>query len=177
MPRSNIATDVQLVPFDAQFAKAFASLNYEWIKQYFEVEPEDTRALENPHEYAIQPGGEIFFVLEDGAPVGTVAMVPFKGECSQKEHRGSPQGTLFELAKMAVQPNCQGRGYSKLLMQACIEFAQTSGASEIVLITNDRLKPALGLYEAYGFKAMPVNGDTRYARGNLEMRLQLAATA
>ena len=161
---------VTLVPYHKQFAEAFASLNYEWIKQYFEIEKEDTLALENPHDYAIEPGGQIFFVLEGGEPVGTVAMVPFKGQTGLH-----PQGKVFELAKMAVRPDRQGRGYSKLLMQACIDFARSAGAHEVVLITNDRLKPALALYEASGFQAMPVNGDTRYARGNLEMRLQLAA--
>ena len=58
-------------------------------------------------------------------------------------------------------------------MQACIEFARDKGAAEIVLITNDVLKPALGLYTASGFQPMPANSDTRYSRGNLEMRLRL----
>ena len=58
-------------------------------------------------------------------------------------------------------------------MQACIQFANDRNADEIVLITNDVLAPALGLYTRSGFVAMPANSDTRYSRGNLEMRLRL----
>ena len=156
--------EVRHVTYDPQYAGAFAELNYEWIETYFAVEDEDRAALEDPDGYAIAAGGEIFFVLEDDHPVGTVAMVPFKGQS---------EGVAYELAKMAVKPACQGRGYSHLLMQACIQFAGDRNADEIVLITNDVLAPALGLYTGSGFVPMPINSDTRYSRGNLEMRLSL----
>jgi len=156
--------EVQLITYDPRYARAFAELNYEWIEAYFAVEDEDRAALEDPEGYALAPGGEIYFVLQDGEPVGTVAMVPFKGHSD---------GIAWELAKMAVRPDCQGRGYSQLLMQACIQFARDRAADEIVLITNDVLGPALGLYTRSGFIAMPANTDTRYSRGNLEMRLRL----
>lgn len=156
--------EVELTTYRPQYAQAFAELNYEWIEAYFAVEDEDRAALEDPERYALAPGGEIYFVLEDGQPVGTVAMVPFKGVS---------KGKAYELAKMAVRPDCRGRGYSHLLMQACIQFAADHHADEIVLITNDVLAPALGLYTRSGFVAMPANTDTRYSRGNLEMRLWL----
>ncbi len=156
--------EVELTTYDPKYARAFAELNYEWIETYFAVEDEDRAALEDPENYALAPGGEIYFVLQDGEPVGTVAMVPFKGHS---------EGKAYELAKMAVRPDCQGRGYSHLLMQACIDFAKDHAADEIVLITNDVLGPALGLYTRSGFVAMPANTDTRYSRGNLEMRLRL----
>lgn len=150
---------VELVTYQARFSQAFARLNYEWIEHYFEIEQEDRNALDNPVAYAIEPGGEIFFVLEDGEPVGTVAMVP-------------KSGGVFELAKMAVRPDRQGRGYSNMLMEACIAFARSRDAREVMLVTNDILAPALGLYTKAGFTAVEFSDD-RYARGNLEMRLTL----
>ncbi len=158
--------NVELVTYREEFAPAFAELNYQWIEHYFEIEAEDRAALDHPETYALAPGGEIFFVLENGAPVGTVAMVP-----------KDPARQVFELAKMAVLPERQGRGYSKLLMQACINYAHSQGAAEIMLVTNDVLGPALGLYQQAGFVAQPHNSDQRYARGNLEMRLALRAGA
>lgn len=150
---------VCVVTFDERYAEAFAELNYQWIEHYFEVEEEDRIALGDPVGYALDPGGEIFFVLEDAHPVGTVAMVP-KG------------GGVFELAKMAVRPDRQGLGYSKLLMDACLDFARGRGAREVMLVTNDILAPALGLYNRAGFEAVEFS-DQRYDRGNLEMHLQL----
>jgi GNAT superfamily N-acetyltransferase len=159
---------VRLTTYDRRYAADFARLNYQWIETFFVIETEDRLALEDPEGYAIRTGGEIFFVLEGERVVGTAAMVPFKA---------APGAGTYELAKMAVQPDCQGRGYSKLLMQACIDFARAKHASEIVLITNDQLAPALGLYTAAGFVPMPQNSDGRYARGNLEMRLYLNTAA
>jgi GNAT superfamily N-acetyltransferase len=159
-----MATAVSLVTFDPAFARDFARLNYQWIEEHFAVEEEDRVALEDPHAYAIATGGEIFFVLEDGLPVGTVAIVPCK-DAGQRD--------VFELAKMAVRPDKRGCGYSHMLMQACIDFARSRDALEIMLVTNDALAPALGLYESSGFVAAPQYSDSRYVRGNLEMRLRL----
>ncbi len=149
--------------YDPAYARAFAELNYQWIKEYFVVEDEDRAALEDPEGYAINPGGEIFVVLEDDVVVGCVAMVPAKGD---------EEGVVYELAKMAVRPDRRGRGHSQLLMQACIDFARGKDADEIMLVTNDVLAPALGLYTSAGFQAVTFS-DTRYERGNLEMRLPL----
>ena len=151
---------VDLIEFREDLAAEFARLNYRWIEHHFSVEAEDVKALENPVAYALVPGGMIYFVLVDGVCAGTVAMVP-KGE------------GVFELAKMAVDPGYQGQGLSHRLMQACVDFARDRNAAEVTLTTNDGLAPALGLYEHWGFVAEPVNRDARYARGNLQMRLDL----
>ena len=155
--------DVTLITYDPAYASDYAALNYQWIEEYFVIEDEDRAALDDPLGYAIEPGGEIFFVLEDDVAVGCVAMVPAKGDV---------EGVVYELAKMAVRPDRRGRGYSQLLMQACIEFARGKDADEIMLVTNDILAPALGLYTSAGFEAVTYS-DSRYARGNLEMRLKL----
>jgi GNAT superfamily N-acetyltransferase len=155
----------RVIGYDPRFRQAFADLNYQWIEQYFAIEAEDRKALDEPEAYALDTGGEIFFVLEGDAVVGTVAMVPVRDAGSQRR--------VFELAKMAVRPDRQGLGYSKLLMQACVEFAGRHNADEVMLVTNDRLKPALGLYLNAGFVAEEHYVDHRYARGNLQMRLSL----
>ena len=159
-------SEVRLVNYHPRFAADFASLNYQWIETYFSIEEEDRRALDDPQGYALDSGGQIFLVLEGDRAVGTVAMVPYKGTAY-----GS--ATVFELAKMAVLPECRGRGYSQLLMQACIEFSRDKHADVIMLVTNDSLVPALGLYTSVGFEPVLQMNDDRYARGNLEMSLRL----
>ncbi len=159
--------DVRVIDFEARFAGEFAELNYQWINEYFHVEEEDRKALDHPEEYAISPGGNIFFVLENEIPVGTAAMVPIDTNSNAGE-------LVFELAKMAVRTEKRGKGYGQLLMKRCISFAREQGASEIMLVTNDILLPALSLYQRAGFKAVPEYSDARYERGNLEMRLPLS---
>lgn len=151
----------RIVGYDAAYADAFAELNKEWIETYFTLEEEDLKTLHNPESYVLAGGGEIFFALDaENTAVGTVAMV-------------KTDEWVFELAKMAVSPKMQGQGISHLLMSACIDFARERNAREIFLITNDILLPAMHLYERSGFVRMPRNNDSRYARGNTEMRLQL----
>ena len=157
---------VEVITYDPLYAPDFARLNYEWIERFFAVEEEDRLALEHPQQYAIAKGGEIFFVLVDGQAVGTVAMVPWQSEVG-----------VFELAKMAVQPDQQGRGYGDLLIERCKSFARDKGAREIMLVTNDVLSPALGLYRKHGFAPVANYSDARYQRGNLQMSLQLRVEA
>ena len=158
--------EVQIVDYEVRFASHFASLNYQWITEYFRVEEEDRKALDDPEGYAIKPGGNIFFLLEDETPVGTVAMVPITRSEEEQE-------LCFELAKMAVRPDCRGKGYGSMLMQYCIDFARSAEAHEIMLVTNDVLSAAVALYEQAGFREVSEYSDSRYERGNLEMRLTL----
>ena len=159
-------SEVQIVDYEVRFASHFASLNYQWITEYFRVEEEDRKALDDPEGYAIRPGGNIFFLLEDKIPVGTVAMVPITRSEEEQE-------LCFELAKMAVRPDCRGKGYGSMLMQYCIDFARSAEAHEIMLVTNDVLSAAVALYEQAGFREVSEYSDSRYERGNLEMRLTL----
>ena len=163
---------VRIVTYEPQYAAAFSDLNREWIEAYFELEDEDIKVLSNPEGYVLSGGGEIFFAIADPAEtsegasseiVGTVAMIQTKSG-------------VFELAKMAVAPKQQGKGISRLLMTACIDFAKDKQASEIFLVTNDILLPAMGLYEKSGFVRLPQIEDARYSRGNTEMRLVLSGT-
>lgn len=168
MSETSGGESVRLITYEPRYAADFAALNYQWIEEYFAIEEEDRLALDDPQGYAIDCGGEIFFVLEHDVAVGTVAIVPLKSELSSNSH-----GLVLELAKMAVRPDKRGFGYSHMLIQACIGFARTRAAREIMLVTNDALAPALGLYTSEGFVAVPQYSDVRYARGNLEMRLRL----
>ncbi len=152
--------NIELITYRDEFAADFARLNYAWIEHYFSVEDEDIKTLSDPVAHIIEPGGEIFFILADGKAVGTVAMTPH-------------EPGVFELAKMAVQAEFQGQRLSHRLMQACIDFAVQRGASQIMLVTNDSLAAALGLYESVGFEPAAEYRDARYARGNLEMQLHL----
>lgn len=161
------AMSVEIVGFDPRYSDAFARLNYQWIEHYFAVEPEDRRALDHPFEYAIAPGGEIFFALLQGQVVGCVAMVP-------KSADRAADGDV-ELAKMAVHPENQGQGIGRVLLERCIRYAREQRLKRIVLTTNDMLKPALKIYHNAGFVDLPANPDTRYARGNLAMQLILGS--
>ena len=152
--------DIIIDSYKKEYSKKFKELNLAWIREFFTVEEEDLYSLENPELYFINRGGNIFFAISKSLIIGTAAMA-YSSE------------NKFELAKMAVQKEHQGKGVGKLLLRKCIDFAKEKEAKEIFLITNDSLKPALGLYLSCGFALSDRNDDTRYARGNTKMTLTL----
>ena len=159
LQRVNMADKHNLTTFDPKYLPAFVSLNIRWIEKFFEVEETDRQQLNNPHANILDPGGEIFFLLEGDHCVGTCAMVP---------HHGS-----YELAKMAVHPDSQGKGYGDILMQAAIDWAREKDLEEIVLLSNTILEPAICLYKKHGFQTTMLGPHPDYKRCNIEMRLKL----
>ena len=152
--------NLKIVPFKLDYKSDFEYLNRQWIEEYFVMEEEDLKTLQNPESYVMEKGGEIFFAILNDDVVGTAAMIP-------------TSNGVYELAKMAVAKNLQGLGIGKKLLRRCKDFSIEKNASEIFLITNDVLKPALNLYLSAGFVLNELNDDDRYDRGNTKMNLIL----
>ena len=150
---------LDIVTFQKKYKADFERLNREWIEEYFQMEEEDFYTLQNPESHVIEKNGEIFFALYNETVIGTAAMIPFSE-------------SVFELAKMSVMRDFQGRGVGKILLKKCIQFAQKRKANEIFLLTNDVLKPALNLYLSCGFKITDEYDDERYERGNTKMTIK-----
>ncbi|HEU4699028.1 MAG TPA: GNAT family N-acetyltransferase [Gemmatimonadales bacterium] len=151
---------IEVVPYAPAYRAAFAALNREWIERHFVMEPADHAVLDDPEGAILAPGGAIFFVLEDGVPLGTCALIVHA------------PGVL-ELAKMAVAPAARGRGYAKLLMAAALAHARASGAQTVELVSSRSLAPALALYRQYGFVEVPLGPAEEYARADIKMALAL----
>lgn len=146
--------------FREEFAPYFESLNRGWIEQYFEIEEADRIVFRDPFKEIVEPGGQIFFVISNERVLGTCAVIKVDDEG-------------YELAKMAVDPSAQGRGYGDLLIEAAIAFAQQSDASRLILLSNTKLQPAIKLYEKHGFKSVPIADAHNYHRVDIQMELKL----
>ena len=113
--------DLRIRPLDsAEDAAAFQSLNEEWIARFFVVEEQDRRQLDDPIAAYIDTGGQILIAESAGRRVGCVALVP--------DGSGA-----YELSKMAVAPDQQGRGTGRRLLAAAIDHARAAGATSIFL--------------------------------------------
>jgi GNAT superfamily N-acetyltransferase len=154
------AATVKVVSFRPELAPHFESLNREWIQQYFVIEEADLAVFANPFKEIVEPGGQIFFVVSSDKVLGTCAVIRLD------DH-------VYELAKMAVKPESQGRGYGNLLISRAIEFAKQAGAERLILLSNTRLKPAIALYEKHGFKSVPITNAHDYTRVDIQMALKL----
>lgn len=146
--------------WEDRFAADYIRLSVEWLEKYVRVEPADEAILYHPHEAVLDDGGMIFFACDGDTPVGTVSVIRMADGC-------------FELAKLAVTEAYKGQGISKLLMDAALNFGREKMCEKVILFTNRKLKPAIGLYEHYGFREVPMV-DNEYEESDMRMELQLA---
>ena len=133
----------------------------DWVERFCreQVEPLDLVYLEDPQGKILDPGGDVFFAVEDGMVLGTCAAIPHA------------PGVL-ELAKFAVVPAAQGKGLGTALAQAVLDFARRRGDHTVMLLSNHRLTPALRIYERLGFAHAPRPTPSVYERADVYMELR-----
>jgi ribosomal protein S18 acetylase RimI-like enzyme len=153
----------EMLTYRDEWRGEFERLNRDWIETWFTLEEADRATFRDPVGKIIAPGGQIFFVVEDGKVLGTCAVV---------RHRPD----VHEIAKMAVAPEARGRGYGDLLMDAAVEFSRQAGAQRVVIVSNTKLAPAIRLYEKHGFVRVPLAPDEEYARADIRLERELTPT-
>ncbi len=153
--------NVQIVAYEPKYKNAFKKINEAWIDQYFELEDEDRKLLDNPQKNILDKNGFIFIALYKGEPVGTCALVPI-----DDPHYD------YEIGKMGVEPRAQGLGIGWRLGEVTVEKAKALGCKKLYLESNTVLAPAIRLYEKMGFKKI-TGHPSPYARCNIQMELDI----
>ena len=149
--------NIEIIPFNIKFSKVFYTLNIEWLKTSFVVEPYDEEVLSNPDQYIINKGGYIFFATLNTNIVGTYALMPL------------PKQNAFELTKMAVSPEYRGYKIGQQLLEHCIHFSKTEQFNRLLLYSSRKLENAIYLYRKFGFVEIEVEDHCPYARCDIKM--------
>jgi ribosomal protein S18 acetylase RimI-like enzyme len=150
-------TSVEIIGFRNELAKYFTELNLAWIKKYFEVEPMDEKILSDPKANIIARGVHIYFARLGEKIAGTFALLKISSG-------------IYELSKMAVAESLQGKNIGNAMIRFCIKEAQRLNIDRLVLYSNTKSKPAIHLYEKYGFKEVPLE-NSEYKRSNIKMEI------
>ena len=152
--------DIKIVDFHRKYADDFRDINYEWLEEFFTIEPYDRIVLEYPQKNVLDMGGHILFAVVADQVLGTCALL-----------KHSP--TMYELAKLGVRKSARGRGVGRQLINAAIGKAHHLGAGRLVLTTSKLLKAANKLYEDVGFRHTdePLAGPLPYKRETMVMDL------
>lgn len=140
---------------DPAHAGDFVRLNEAWIAEHFSLEESDRRIAADPMKI-VADGGHIISLVEGGTVVGVCAL--FKDGDDR-----------FQLARMAVDPACRGRGLGDALLQVALARARQRGASSVFLMSNTKLAPAIALYRKHGFTTVSEGPHPAYARCNIVM--------
>ena len=115
------------------FEQYAASLGIDLGFQHFESELSSL-----PGDYTA-PRGALFLARADGSPVGCIGLRPFSE-------------SIGELKRLYVIPDSRGSGHARALVSSAIAAARRIGYSELVLDTLASMRPAIALYESFGFK-------------------------
>ncbi len=152
---------MEIISFDSAYAEDFKKLNLAWLEKYFWVEPHDEEVLGKPGKYIIEPGGNIFMVKDDEKIIGCVALMKI-------------ENGVFELTKMAITPEYQGKKIGQKLMEHTLKFARNQGWDQLIIFSNRKLENAIYIYKKYGFEEIPIGENNPYTRGDIKMKLNLS---
>ncbi|WP_338759792.1 GNAT family N-acetyltransferase [Bernardetia sp. ABR2-2B] len=160
---TNYKETIEIINYDDNLSEWVKKLNIEWLEKYFRLEKGDVISLSNPKKEIIEKGGYIFFVkIRDKNNEEIVATASLLKKTD----------TIFELGKMAVTSEEQGKGIGKFLLKHCLDFAKNNGISTIILYSNTVLQSAIHLYKKIGFEERPLE-EGLYERANIKMQLDL----
>ncbi len=141
---SKNADEVRIVPYTPDRRDLFARLWVPWLESMTgkPPEPEDLLAVSDPEQFYLRPGGAVFFAFAGDEPVGVVAVKRLSA-------------TTHEFCKLVVLDIARGQGVGRRLVEACLQFAEASGATLMMLQSFRRLEVALAMYERMGFASIP----------------------
>ena len=142
------------------YLKEFIRLNEEWIQKYFEIEQIDIDLAENPY-LIIEKGGYVFSIINDKKVIGVCALI-------------NNNNGIYELARMAVSNQYQGKGYGSVLIETCLKKLKDINAKKVYLVSNTKLETAINLYKKHGFYTISIGQHPIYKRANIEMELNVS---
>ena len=128
---------------DERSLALITSLNAELQAMY--PEPGANHFKLDPGEVA-EGRGAFLVVYREGTPVGCGALRMLDPETG-------------ELKRMYVDPSQRGQGLGRRLVKALEAEARALGVQRLVLETGTRQLAALALYEATGFRPIPLYGE------------------
>lgn len=88
--------------------------------------------------------------IEEPVILGAVAFVSAGTEYAEICRDGEA-----EFRMLAVAPPARRRGVARLLVQACLDRARESGASQVVICSSTDMPAAHRLYQRFGFQRLP----------------------
>jgi len=149
--------DVEIIDYAPEYGSDFVRINVHWVTKYFQLEKIDEQVLYEHKKYILDKGGYILFAKLEHKIVGAVAL--------KNEGDG-----VYELTKMGVDEEVQGKGIGHKLMQAVIAKFKTLKGKQLYLETHSSLQPAIRLYKRHNFIDQKIRKPgTVYARSDVYM--------
>lgn len=145
---------MKIIEYQKKYKKDFIAFNTDWIEDNFGyLEKEDIETFEHIEE-SLEAGAMIYFALE-GEHVLAACMTKPMTETG-----------VWELCKLGSNKHLPHKGAGSAVFEACMNWAVSHGAKKLFILSNSKLKPALHIYEKYGFHQVKLE-DYEYDRGDI----------
>lgn len=155
---------MEIIEYQEKYKEAFVELNIAWIARYFTPEQADYDVLDHVDEL-LEKGSMIYFAVEDGEVLATCMAMPLGDD-------------VWEICKLAATGQYTGKGAGSAVFKASMDYAVKNGAKKLTLISNRRLKPALHIYEKFGFHEVELNkAYWRFERADIELERSVSRCA
>lgn len=136
---------------------------YGWRYAQRGIDVPDGRWADLRDAAATRAQAKVFVGEEDGRIVATVALFP----PGTKDNESWIENAV-DLRFFAIDPEFQGRGFSKLMLDAAEEWVWSAGYDVICLHVRREAQGIARLYEARGYRRDP-KGDFTVPRGNVSL--------
>lgn len=144
---------MNIVEYEERYRQNFVDFNTAWIVDNFGfLEEADIASFEHI-ENSIMKGAMIYFAVEGEDVLATCMAKPMEN------------GT-WEICKLGSNKLVPHKGAGSAVFQTAMDWAVEHGAKRLFIISNSRLKPALHIYEKFGFREIKLE-DYGYVRGDI----------
>ncbi len=155
---------MEIVAYQPCYKQDFIALNTAYVEKFFVMEQADRDILEHVDEW-LDKGAMIYFAVEENQVLATCMAQPLGH-------------AVWEICKLAADEQYQGRGAGQAVFQAAMQYAIGQGAEKLTLISNRSLKPALHIYEKFGFQEVPLEkAYWGYDRADIQFEYLVPAKA
>lgn len=145
---------MELIEYQPKYKEAFIQFNTDWIMDNFgSLEEEDLYTFRHIEE-SLDNGGMIYFAIENGNVLAACMTKPLG------------DGSTWELCKLGSNKHLPHKGAGSMVFEAVMNWAIEHGAKKLFILSNSKLKPALHIYEKYGFREVKLD-DYEYVRGDI----------
>lgn len=152
---------MKIIPFEEKYRQDFIDFNTDWIVSNFGLIEEHDKETFEKIDAEIEAGAMIFFAVENDVALATCMATPMKEE------------NTWELCKLGSNKNVLHKGAGSAVFQAAMQWALAHGAERLFILSNRKLKPALHIYEKYGFKEIKLD-NYEYVRGDIAFEYKKA---
>ena len=145
---------MEIIEYQEKYKDYFVQFNTDWIVDNFGfLEEEDMDTFRHIEE-SLEKGAMIYFAVEEENVLATCMAKPL-----------DENGT-WELCKLGSNKHLPHKGAGSAVFEAAMNWALSHDAQKLFIISNSSLKPALHIYEKYGFHEVKLN-DYEYVRGDI----------